>query len=347
MTIIYFILILGITIFIHELGHFICAKKSGIYVYEFSLGMGPLLKKWKRKNDETEYSIRLFPIGGYVSMAGETVDDDKNVTNDRKLQNKSWIQRFATIIAGIVMNFILAIVIFFIVALISGAPGSTPIVNSVEENTPAYLAGLKTGDEIIKLNGDNIDSDMLMLKLMVNNDKSIRLTIKHEDGTYGNIVMSPEKIVDGESISYKFGFSMTNDVNEGLIESIGYAFRKFKSLIVQMTYTIGYLFTGDISLDNLSGPVGIYSVVGETAKNGIINVIYLLGYISLNVGFMNLLPIPAFDGGRLFFLIIEKIKGSPVSAKFENFVHTIGLLLLFGLMILITYNDIVKIFFGG
>lgn len=347
MTIIYFIFILGITIFIHELGHFICAKKSGIYVYEFSLGMGPLIKKWKRKNDETEYSIRLLPIGGYVSMAGETVDDDENIPSGRKLQNKTWFQRFSTIIAGIVMNFILSLVIFFIVGLVAGAPESTAIVSSVEENSPAYIAGLKSGDEIIKLNGKDIDSDMLMLKLMVNKDKRVRLTVKREDGTYENIVMSPEEIVEGDTTSYKFGFGMTNNVKKGIVPSIGYAFKKFKSLIVQMTYTIGYLFTGKISLDNLSGPVGIYSVVGETAKAGFINVIYLLGYISLNVGFMNLLPIPAFDGGRLFFLIIEKIKRSPVSAKFENCVHTIGMLLLIGLMILITYNDLIKIFFGG
>ena len=347
MTIIYFIFILGITIFIHELGHFICAKKAGIYVYEFSLGMGPLLKKWKRKNDETEYSIRLLPIGGYVSMAGETVDDDNNVPDDRKLQNKTWLQRFSTIIAGIVMNFILAIIIFFIVALVSGAPEDNAIISMVEENSPAYVAGLKSGDEIIKLNGKDVDADMLLLKLMVNKEKSIRLTVKRDDGSYENIVMTPEQIVDGDNTSYKFGFGMTTDIKEGIIPSISYAFRKFKSLMVQMTYTIGYLFTGKISLDNLSGPVGIYSVVGETAKAGFINVIYLLGYISLNVGFMNLLPIPAFDGGRLFFLIIEKIKRSPVSPKFENCVHTIGMLLLIGLMILITYNDLIKIFFGG
>ena len=156
--------------------------------------------------------------------------------------------------------------------------------------------------------------------------------------------MTPEQIVDGDNISYKFGFGMTTDVREGIIPSIGYAFRKFKSLMVQMTYTIGYLFTGKISLDNLSGPVGIYSVVGETAKAGFINVIYLLGYISLNVGFMNLLPIPAFDGGRLFFLIIEKIKGSPVDPDLENKIHMIGMFLLLLLMFIITVNDIIRLF---
>ena len=347
MTIIYFILILGITVFIHELGHFICAKKSGIYVYEFSLGMGPCLKKWKRKNDETEYSLRLLPIGGYVSMAGEDIEDDEDIPDNRKLPNKTWLQRFATIIAGIVMNFILAIVVFTIVALISGAPQSNVIVNHVDEDTPAYNAGLEAGDEIIKLNGENVDSDLLMLKLLVNEDKTVRLTVKKEAGTFDNIVMKPEKIEQDDQVSYKFGFGMTSDVETGLVASIKYGFQKFWSLIVQMVYIFIYLFTGKLDLSSLSGPVGIYSVVGESAKAGIINVVYLLGYISLNVGFVNLLPIPAFDGGRLFFLIIEKIKGSPVSAKFENTVHAVGMFFLLALMVFVTYNDIVRIFFGG
>lgn len=348
MTIIYFVLILGITIFIHELGHFICAKKSGIYVYEFSLGMGPAIKKWKRKNDETEYSIRLFPIGGYVSMAGENIDDDDDdVPEDRKLQSKTWIQRFATIIAGIVMNFILAIFVFLIVALSSGAPMNNAVVQKVDEDTPAYLAGLRSGDEVLKLNGDNVSADMLMLKLMVNGDSSVRLTIRREDGTMDNIIIKPERVMVEDEETYKLGFSMTTRTEKGIWPSIKYAFRNFWNLIVQMFYIIFYLFTGQLDLNSLSGPVGIFNVVGETAKTGFINVVYLLGYISLNVGFVNLLPIPAFDGGRLFFLIIEKIKGSPVSAKFENIVHLIGMIFLMTLMVFITCNDILKIFFGG
>lgn len=347
MTIIYFILILGITIFIHELGHFICAKKSGIYVYEFSLGMGPVIKTWKRKNDETEYSIRLFPIGGFVSMAGESVEEDDDIPVDRRVQSKPWLHRFITIIAGITMNFILAIFVFFIVGLIVGAPQNNAYVDYVDENTPAYQAGLKAGDKIIKLNGKNVNSDMLMLKLMVNGENSARLTIEREDGTFDNIVMTPEKIVEDDEVSYKFGFGMGTQIKKGFFEAIKYAFRKFWSLIVQMAHIIFYLITGTLNLNSLSGPVGIYNVVGESARAGFINVVYLLGYISLNVGFVNLLPIPAFDGGRLLFLIIEKIKGSAVSAKFENTVHSIGMLFLIVLMVLVTYNDIIRIFFGG
>ena len=341
MTIIYFILVLGITVSIHEFGHFICAKKSKVHVYEFSIGMGPAIKTWRRKNDETQYSLRLFPIGGYVSMAGEDSDegDDDEIPDDKKLMNKPWINKFATVIAGIVMNFILALVIFFIVGLISGVPAKNSYISEVEKDSPSYNAGLKEKDEILKVNGKSINSDMLLLKLAVNKEKPVRFTVKHDDNTIENIIVTPEEN-DGE---YKFGFGIGAKVERGFFKSIKYAFFKFASLITQMISIIGYLLIGKLKLNNLSGPVGIFQVVGQASAAGFINVIYLLGYLSLNVGFINLLPIPAFDGGRLLFLIIEKIKGSSVNPKVENLIHTLGFAFLLVLMVVITYNDIVRI----
>lgn len=343
MTLIYFVLILGITICIHEFGHFIFAKKAGVHVYEFSLGMGPLLKQWERKDDETVYSIRLFPIGGYVSMAGEEVDEDKKIPAKKRLYNKSWGQRFMTIVAGVLFNFILAIVIFFFLGLVSGTPSKHAYISDLEEGMPAYSSGLKVGDKIVKMNGKNIDADMLLLELMVNGKEEVTLTIEHEDNKREDIVMTPKKQEDD---TYKYGFGITTKVEKGFIHAVKYAFTKTVSLVNQMVHILCYLFTGKLALNNLSGPVGIYEVVGETAKAGLLNLVYLLGYISLNVGFMNLLPIPAFDGGRLLFLIIEKIKGSKVNPKTENLIHTIGMFFLLGLMLIITYNDIVRIFFG-
>ena len=342
MTLIYFILILGITICIHEFGHFIFAKKAGVHVYEFSLGMGPLLKQWERKGDETVYSVRLFPIGGYVSMAGEEIDDDDKVPAKKRLYNKTWGQRFMTIVAGVMFNFILAMVIFFILGLISGTPSKHAYISELEEGMPAYSSGLVVGDKIVKMNGKGIDADLLLLELMVNGKKEVTLTIEHEDGKREDIVMKPKKQKDD---SYKYGFGITTKVEKGLFHAIKYAFTKTISLVNQMIHILFYLFTGKLALNNLSGPVGIYEVVGETAKAGLLNLVYLLGYISLNVGFMNLLPIPAFDGGRLLFLIIEKIKGSKVNPKTENLIHSIGMFFLLGLMLIITYNDIVRIFF--
>ena len=343
MTLIYFVLILGITICIHEFGHFIFAKKAGVHVYEFSLGMGPLLKQWERKDDETVYSIRLFPIGGYVSMAGEEVDEDKKIPAKKRLYNKSWGQRFMTIVAGVLFNFILAIVIFFFLGLVSGTPSKHAYISDLEEGMPAYSSGLKVGDKIVKMNGKNIDADMLLLELMVNGKEEVTLTIEHEDNKREDIVMTPKKQEDD---TYKYGFGITTKVEKGFFHAFKYAFTKTVSLVNQMVHILCYLFTGKLALNNLSGPVGIYEVVGETAKAGLLNLVYLLGYISLNVGFMNLLPIPAFDGGRLLFLIIEKIKGSKVNPKTENLIHTIGMFFLLGLMLIITYNDIVRIFFG-
>lgn len=345
MTIVYFVLILGITVFVHELGHFIFAKRAGIYVYEFSIGMGPILKKWKRKNDETEYSIRLLPIGGFVSMAGEAVEIDDKIPDNKRLQSKTWFQRFMTIIAGIMNNFILAIIIFFIIALISGAPKSNAYINYLDEKMPAYDSGLVAGDEILKVNGKNVSSDMLLLKLMVNGDEEVRFTVKHADGKYDNVVITPVKVTEDGKDTYKFGFGLGTQSEKGIFPAIKYAFYKLYSLIEQMLFVIIYLIGGKLSIASLSGPVGIYNVVGETAKTGLLNLVYLLGYISANVGFMNLLPIPAFDGGRLLFLIIEKIKRKPVSPKFENTVHAVGLVFLMALMVVITYNDIVNIFF--
>ncbi len=345
MTIIYFILILGITVFVHELGHFIFAKRAGIYVYEFSLGMGPALKTFKRKNDETEYSIRLFPIGGFVSMAGEEVEVDENIPANRRVQSKTWLQRLLTMIAGVMNNFILAIVVFFIVALVTGAPKENAYITYLDENMPAFTSGLAAGDEIIKVNGKNINADMLLLKLMVNEEKSVRFTVKHENGELDNIVIKPKLVKEDGTTSYKFGFGLGSKTEKGFIPSAKYAFTKFTSLIKQMASIIYYLVTGQLSITSMSGPVGIYNVVGETAKTGFINLVYLLGYISLNVGFINLLPIPAFDGGRILFLIIEKIKRSPISPKVENIIHAFGLAFLMLLMIFITYNDIANIFF--
>jgi len=346
MTIIYFILILGITVMIHEFGHFLFAKRAGVYVYEFSIGMGPRLFKWTRKNDETEYSIRLFPIGGYVQMAGESNEDLEKIPKDKLMQSKSWIQRFMIVIAGILFNFIMAIIILFFIALFNGAPTSNAYIGTIEKDYPAYESGLQIGDEIIKINDEKVSSsDILILKLEVNKGEDITFTVKHEDGTIENIELNPIEVLENDTKTYKYGFGLTTKVEKGFLSAIKYAFTKTFSLIHQMVLIIGYLITGNLSLDTLSGPVGIYTVVGETAKAGFTNLVYLLAFISINVGFMNLLPIPAFDGGRLLFLIIEKIKGSPVDSKIENIVHAIGFMLLMVLMIVITYNDIARLFF--
>lgn len=357
MTIIYFILILGVIVFIHELGHFIFAKRAGIYVYEFSIGMGPRLfkfnrkKKTKRKNgkeivieDETTYSIRLFPIGGFVQLAGEDVTVDEKIPENKRLQSKTWSQRFLTMVAGVMFNFILAIVLLFIIAMVNGVSLDTRYITKI--NNEKY-PNLVEGDKVVKINGRNVNNyDKLMLEITTAGIKEFDMTVVHEDGKKETIEVNAEEIKnkDGEVESYKLGFEFTGTKQKGIWVSIKYAFLKFFSTIEQMFFTLIYLFTGQLSLKLLSGPVGLFGIVGDAAQAGFMTILSLTALFSINVGFLNILPFPAFDGGRALFLIIEKIKGSPVNPKIENTIHNIGFYLLMLLMLYVTLNDIIKIF---
>ena len=339
-TLICFIFILGITVTIHEFGHFLFAKKAGIYVYEFSIGMGPRLKKFNRKNDETEYSIRLLPIGGYVQMAGEEVEADENIPKNKRLQSKTWLQRFMTMVAGVMFNFLLAIVVLSIIALIKGVTLNATYIS--ESNVP----GVEVGDKIVNVNGHFVNNyDKLALELTVAGKKDFNIKVKHKDGSYDTVKIHPKAVYEKKELKgYEYGFNITGTHKHSLLSSIQYAFVKFFNTVEQMFFTIWYLITGKISLKMLSGPVGIFSIVGQAASTGIMTLLSLLALISINVGFINLLPIPAFDGGHILFLIIEKIKGSPVNPKIENTVHTIFFVLLMILMLYITFNDVLKLF---
>ena len=340
-TIISFVFILGVTVTIHEFGHFLFAKKAGIYVYEFSIGMGPRLFKFNRKNDETDYSIRLFPIGGYVQMAGEDIEVDKNIPKDKLLQSKTWLQRFLTMVAGVMFNFLLAIFVLFIIALFKGVTLDATRIDT------SKIEGLKSGDKIISVDGNFVNNyDKLALELSVAGSKKFDIKVKHKDGSYDTFAIKPKAVYDKKDklMGYEYGFTITGKDEKGFIAAIKYAFVKFVSIIEQMFFTVWYLITGKISLKLLSGPVGIFSIVGSAAKTGFFSVLSLLALISVNVGFINLLPIPAFDGGHILFLIIEKIKGSKVNPKVENIIHTVFFVLLMALMVYITFNDVLRLF---
>lgn len=346
-TLLLFVLILGIIVLVHEFGHFIWAKIFKVHIYEFSIGMGPKIFSKKGK-DKIDYSIRAFPIGGFVSMAGEVYADDDKVKKEDLMCNKPWYARTMILLAGVINNFILALLLLFVYALIWGATPTEPIVGEVLENYPAAQAGLKAGDEIIKINGQKVSSwDAAQLVLVYKNNKGYtEFEVLREGGTTDIIKVSPIKEADAETGEERmvFGFSVDTKIEKGFIPSLKFAFAKFGSVFDSMKLTIKGLFTGKISLNSLSGPVGIYQVVDQGAKLGISYIIYLIAFLSINVGFINVLPFPAFDGGRVLFIIIEKIKGSPINAKIENAFHTIGFLLLMALMIYITYRDILNLF---
>lgn len=346
--------ILGIIILVHEFGHFIWAKTFGVHIYEFSIGMGPLLHTHKGKKDGINYNIRAIPIGGFVSMAGEVYDsgevdeNNKKIKKDKLMCNKKWWQRLIILVAGVVNNFILAIVILFIYTLIWGGGAITPKVLNVVEDKPAAAAGLKSGDVITNINGYNVSSwDKAQIILYYKNtNEYYTFEVKHTDGTKEEIKIKPEIIKDEETgaESKLFGIQIDAEDTSNVFKSFVYSIRKFNSIISSMVYTIWGLISGKIGLSALSGPIGIYEVVGETINYGINYFLYILAFLSINVGFINILPFPAFDGGHVLFLIIEKIKGSPVNAKIENTCHLIGFILVFLLMIVVTISDIIKLF---
>ena len=251
-------------------------------------------------------------------------------------------------LAGPVMNFILAIVILFIYTLIWGGGAITPKVLNVVEDKPAAAAGLKSGDVITNINGYNVSSwDKAQIILFYKNtNEYYTFEVKHTDGTKEEIKIKPEIIKDEETgaESKLFGIQIDAEDTSNVFKSFVYSIRKFNSIISSMVYTIWGLISGKIGLSALSGPVGIYEAVGETINYGINYFLYILAFLSINVGFINILPFPAFDGGHVLFLIIEKIKGSPVNAKIENTCHLIGFILVFLLMIVVTISDIIKLF---
>ena len=292
LSLILFILILGAIILVHEFGHFIFAKMSNIYVYEFSIGMGPKIFSYKKKGGETEYCIRLIPLGGFVSLAGENGENEKKLKDDRKMYNKSFIQRFLVLFAGAGFNFIFAFILLFISALFFGSVSTKPIIGNVMEGYPAYDSGLQEGDFVLKANGEKVKNwDALLWEAQTSNGNDLVLEVKHENGDIETITISPMEVTDKEGkISYVFGIAGNTEKEYGLLSSISYAVSKTGALFNLMFETIKSLFTGLVSVNDLSGPVGIYSVVDSQSKNGMESILYLVAFLSINVGVINLLP---------------------------------------------------------
>ena len=344
-NILLFILILGIIVFVHEFGHFIWAKIAGVYVYEFAIGMGP--KLWGFKKGETEYNFRAIPIGGFCQMAGENLDDDdlEKIPKEKRLQSKTAWQRFLIMVFGPMNNFILAVVLLLFISLVWGGTTLTPRITSIEDGSAAYKVGIQKNDLVIKINNHKVStSDDLSLYLAMANPKKNTKIVVLRDNKEKIFFVKPTKIGKGKKASYRYGIGLKQEKTKGIVASFVYTYRKTVSIFKQMFITIWHLFTGGIHLNQLSGPVGIYSVVGQQRTAGIANILYLMAFLSINVGVINLLPIPAFDGGHILFIIIEKIKGSPVDPEIENKIHGIFLMLLMIIMLIITVNDILRFF---
>ena len=347
LSLIMFIFILGIIVLVHEVGHFLWAKKFGVYIYEFSIGMGPVIYSKSGKKDGIKYNVRALPIGGFVAMAGEVYEDDKKISKERFLCNKPIWQRVIVMAAGVINNFLLAIAILLIMAFIWGSNSLTPKVDFVLEGYPMAEAGIVKGDVILAINNNKINSwDEAQILLYYKNDKGYyEFTIEHEDGSVDDYKITPKVEKNKDGIETRiFGVNINQEKTSGVWKNIEFAFAKFGAIVSSMWLTIKGLILGKISVNALSGPVGIYNVVGESIAAGAYTVIFLIAYLSINVGVINILPFPAFDGGRILFLLIEKLKGSPVNQKFENLCHTIGFILLMLLILFITIKDVISLF---
>ncbi|SHJ44252.1 RIP metalloprotease RseP [Tepidibacter formicigenes] len=329
MTIIISLIVFGILVLFHEFGHFIVAKKSGVKVHEFAIGMGP--KIYGFKGEETEYTIRALPLGGYVKMEGEDeVSDDP-----RSFNNKNVFQKISIIFAGPLMNFVLAILLFTLMSMYQGVP-STTIKNTIN-NLPAQEVGIKPGDKIVKI--DNIE---------IKSWDDVRKTINASKSK--NINM--EIVRDGKIIKYEIAPKEKNGrmmvgiqpkYEKSIVLSLKYAVNQTIFLLDQMINFLGKAITGNVSSEQVAGPVGIINVVGQAAKAGFVYVINFAAVISINLGLFNLLPVPALDGGRIVFLLIELIRGKKIDPEKEGTIHFIGLVALMLLMIFVTYKDITRI----
>ena len=345
LTLLILILMLGIIVFIHEFGHFLAAKKQGCYISEFAIGMGPKLFSFNRKNDETLYSVRMLPIGGFNAIQ-MTEEENKKTKKDRVFENKSFFGKIFILLNGVFFNLLLAMTLLFINGLLYGSPDTRAIIGRVEEASPCYEAGLLSGDVITNINGKNVNSwDDALLILQYGEKKNEYVFTVERSTTTAKIVVKPELIKNDEGTdTLKFGFTTANVRNKGLVSAVKYSFIGSAKIIRSLGTIIANLFTGHLGLKSLSGPVGIYSVIDTVKQTGLENIIYLTAYLSLNIGIINLLPVPVFDGGRVLLVVLEKIKGKKLNPKIEEWLDTIGFVLLLILMLYVTANDILKLF---
>ena len=353
MSILFAILLFSFLIFIHELGHFVAAKLSGVQVNEFSLFMGPAL--WKKQVGETLYAIRLVPIGGYCAMEGEDGGSD----NPRSFDKAAWWKRFVILIAGAGMNFLTG-VLLMLVFFLPVQQVVVPVIDSFEEfSTVNGENGLQVGDEILELDGEKLytQADFSTI-LMLNTGDTHDLLVRRN----GENVFLDDLLMEKHEVTYEDGTkAMLYGMNFTLKQldffgKVDYAWRQTLDTVRMVRLSLRMLLTGKAGLQDMSGPVGIVQQMSTVAESSatwvdaLLNMIYFGGFIAINLAVMNLLPIPALDGGRVVGLLItttvEGITKKKIDPKYEGYLHGAGMILLLGLMAVIMFKDIIVLFRG-
>lgn len=324
---------------IHELGHYIAGRVLGFSIVEFSIGMGPKLLKKKDKRG-TEFSLRAFPIGGMCRFEGE----DENVVNEKSFNAQKVWKRIIVVLAGPITNLVFAILLSFVTLTAFG--DFIPAVYEVNQSSPAEAAGMQPGDIISDINGKPVKFYFQTVDMIQAADPQNLQVLVLRNGeekllSFPNVYNEAQgKNVIGITITterMKFG------VGESALRSVNYV----TSTLLETFRFLGNAFQGNVSSTDAGGPVAIVAMISEAVRTGGENVLRLLVLISASLGIMNLLPIPAMDGGRLVFMLIEAVRGKPISQEKEGMIHFVGLILLFGLIILLTINDVSNLLSGA
>lgn len=343
MNIIVALIIFSGIIIIHELGHFLAAKINHVYVQEFTLGLGPTIVGFQK--GETKYCLKLLPFGGSCVMLGEEEASD----DERAFNNKNVWQRMMIVLAGPFFNFILAFILSLFVVGMGGA--DVPVIRQVQEGSPAQEAGIQAGDKILKMDGSRVyNFREIAYKMLLNKGGDPVSFVYERDGVTQKVSVTPRQSEEG---NYLTGMSGGAYERQGILGTVKYSLLEVRCQIKIVFWSLRYMVSGYFSPDDISGPVGIVSMIGDTydaaQSYGFLTVLLSMFnitiMISANLGVMNLLPIPALDGGRFLFYIIEVLRGRPMDSDKEGMIHFIGLIVLLSLMVLILFNDVRNIFF--
>lgn len=341
LTIVAAVLIFSVIIFVHEFGHFIAARIFGVTVHEFAIGMGPVL--WKKQGKgETVYSVRAIPMGGFCQLEGEDEESD----SPGAFNNKKPIPRIVILVAGVVMNlllgFVLVLGLMTTSAVVNDGLTST-VVEKIDPNSSA-AAFLEPGDRIVGVNGKrvNIQRDLSFELSRIGKQKAT-LTVERGDERFTEEFVPMEMTYEDGSKGYLVGFNIAIQpvtvwgvLRESFFQTVWMGKLVFVSL--------GMLLSGEAGMQDMSGPVGVVSAMNTVAQSGLLPLLYFAAFLAVNIGLMNLLPLPALDGGRIIFVLIELIFRKPVPRDKEGWVHFVGFALLILLMVYVTWNDIVKLF---